>query len=73
MDDITGIRSDQLVSVSHAVIQKIKDDYYLKDLSSTNGTFVNDVRLPKDKYIKLREGDVVRLGRVEVSFVLVAT
>ena len=32
---------DTMVSRYHAVIHKIKDVYYIKDLESTNGTRVN--------------------------------
>ena len=31
----------KLASRHHCIIQKIKDDYFLKDENSTNGTFIN--------------------------------
>lgn len=58
---------DTLTSRFHAVIQKIKDAYFLKDLDSTNGTFINGKKVPKDKYCKLHQDDTIRLGRTEIT------
>ena len=57
---------DTLVSRHHALVQKIRDDYFVKDLDSTNGTFVNETAVPKGKYARLRRGDVLRIGRTEL-------
>ncbi len=57
---------DNLASRHHAIIQKIKDSYFIKDLNSTNGTFVNNSVVPKEKYIKLQKGDVIKIGRTEI-------
>jgi len=53
---------DMLVSREHAEIQQIKSAFYIKDLESRNGTFVNDTRVPKGKYIKLTQNSTIRLG-----------
>lgn len=58
---------DRMASRFHAVIQKIKDGFYIKDLNSTNGTFVNDDQIPFGKYIKLCPEDVIRIGRTEFT------
>ena len=58
---------DNMTSRDHAEIQKIKDAYFIKDLNSTNGTFINDVKVPKDKYIKLNLDDVIKIGRTELK------
>ena len=60
---------DKMVSRFHAVIQKIKADYFIKDLKSSNGTFVNGERVPEGKYIKLCKDDVIRLGKNELKIV----
>ncbi|MCP6760956.1 MAG: FHA domain-containing protein [Fischerella sp. CENA71] len=61
---------DQRVSRRHAAIQYIKDanhsGFYLVDLSSTNGTFVNGE--PVYRPIKLQDGDHLRLGTMTFSF-----
>ncbi len=53
---------NKLASRHHAMIQKIRDAYFIKDEGSTNGTFVNDIRIPADKYIKLNSGDKITIG-----------
>jgi pSer/pThr/pTyr-binding forkhead associated (FHA) protein len=57
---------DNLTSRQHAVIQKIKDAYFVKDLHSTNGTLVNDEPVPEGKYIKLHRNDVIKIGRTQI-------
>lgn len=57
---------NKLASRHHALIQKIKNAYFLKDANSTNGTFVNGVRIPKDKYIKLNPGDKITIGNMNL-------
>jgi pSer/pThr/pTyr-binding forkhead associated (FHA) protein len=57
---------DNMVSRYHALVQKIKDAYFIKDLDSTNGTFVNGLEIPKGKYIKLNKSDCIRIGRTEI-------
>ncbi len=51
--------NDQSVSRHHARIQPGIDGYYVVDLQSTNGTFVNDK--PASMY-KLKDGDYLRVG-----------
>lgn len=53
---------NKLASRRHAMIQKIRDAYFIKDEGSTNGTFVNDIKIPADKYIKLNSGDKITIG-----------
>lgn len=53
---------NKLASRHHALIQKIKDAYFLKDENSTNGTFLNGRRIPSDKYVKLNAGDKITIG-----------
>lgn len=60
--DNSIVMNNILASRNHAIIQKIKNDYYLKDLGSTNGTFLNDKRIPEDKYVKLSSGDKITIG-----------
>ena len=55
---------NKLASRHHAVIQKIKDQYFLKDEGSTNGTLLNGTSIPKDKYVKLSPGDRITIGNM---------
>ena len=53
---------DTSVSRRHVRIEKIGDDFYVLDMQSTNGTYVNDKQsLPGDP-IPMRDGDYVRVG-----------
>jgi pSer/pThr/pTyr-binding forkhead associated (FHA) protein len=58
---------DKMASRSHAVIQKIKENYYITDLESRNGTYVNNLRVDKGKYVKLVPGDIIRIGNTNVA------
>lgn len=66
-DDNDVVIDDSMASRNHALIQKIENAFFLKDLDSTNGTCVNDVQVPKDKYIKLNPRDVIKIGRTEFT------
>lgn len=56
---------DPAVSAHHARITKIHAVYFLEDLQSTNGTFVNDKRIDRHQ---LRDTDVITIGRHRIIF-----
>lgn len=56
----------KLASRHHCIIQKIRDAYFLKDENSTNGTFLNDRRIPSDKYVRLNRGDKLTIGSTNI-------
>lgn len=66
LSDNQIVIDSKLASRHHAIIQKIKDAYFLKDLDSTNGTFLNDKLIPKDKYVKLNLKDKITIGNVNL-------
>ncbi len=53
------------VSNSHAVVKKVMNTYFIEDLGSTNGTFVNEKKI--DKY-ELLDGDEVIVGKHSLKF-----
>jgi len=53
------------VSKEHATILRIGDHYAIRDLDSTNGTFVNGERITE---FVLADGDIVHLAHVEFCF-----
>lgn len=57
---------NKLASRHHALIQKIKDAYFIKDQGSTNGTLINGIRIPNDKYVKLKPGDKITIGNMNL-------
>ena len=59
------VLTDPTVSRRHAVVAERADGYLLRDLDSTNGTFLDNVRV-REGYIS--PGSVIRLGETEISF-----
>lgn len=57
---------NKLASRHHAIIQKIRDAYFIKDENSTNGTFVNGTKIPEGKYVKLQVGDKITIGTMNL-------
>lgn len=50
------------ISRLHAVMQLTKQGVLLTDLDSTNGTYLNKVRIPTQRPVLLQSGDEVRFG-----------
>ena len=57
---------DQFASARHALFEPRRDGVYVHDVGSTNGTFVNGIRLTQDR--RLAPGDVVRVGETDLRF-----
>jgi pSer/pThr/pTyr-binding forkhead associated (FHA) protein len=55
---------DQFVSAEHAILTFRGRAWYVEDLGSTNGTFVNGV--PVEEVTSLAYGDVLQLGQVRL-------
>ena len=53
--------AEKEVSRRHAEIRKTAEGYVVRDLGSTNGTFVNQQKIPAGDYL-LKDGDEIRLG-----------
>jgi hypothetical protein len=53
-------------SRQHAEISRQGDQFFIRDLGSTNGTFVNDQAVTAPQ--PLRRGDRVRIGDVQLAF-----
>ena len=56
------IIDDEGISRNHARISKEGEVIFIKDLDSTNGTFVNDRRLSRYDVSPVREGDIIMLA-----------
>jgi hypothetical protein len=57
---------DRSASRFHAEIFPVGGMYFVRDLDSKNGTYVNDERLGDEEL--LREGDVIKIGTTELVF-----
>lgn len=63
-DAVNGlIGCSPLVGRVHAVISRSNGQFYISDMKSKNGTFINDVQVLRPTLI--RNGDVIRLGNVD--------
>ncbi len=60
-----AITFNRAISRIHCKITKDRDNYYIMDLGSSNGTFVNDEKLKPSSYQLLQPDDIVRLADAE--------
>jgi diguanylate cyclase (GGDEF)-like protein len=63
------------ISIGETAISRKHTEFFLsptgvqvRDLGSTNGTFINDSKLLKDTYHPLKDGDLVRCGSTLLKF-----
>ena len=61
------LAQDPTVSRQHAVLERIDDDWRIRDLSSSNGTFVNGMRITTPTLIN--PGDRVSVGSSSLNLV----
>jgi hypothetical protein len=61
--DVSGFPNSEIVSRIHADIRVEADAYYIEDLGSSNGTYINNVPLPSGNRHRLRVGDRIALGK----------
>jgi hypothetical protein len=54
------------VSARHAALQRAGDRLFLRDLGSTNGTYLNGERLTPYQPEALRHGDEIHLGQLKL-------
>ena len=57
---------DEYASTEHARIEPRRDGVWLEDVGSTNGTYLNGIRLTRPK--RMTAGDVVRVGETELRY-----
>jgi pSer/pThr/pTyr-binding forkhead associated (FHA) protein len=60
------IGADEYASSRHARFEPRRDGVWIEDIGSTNGTFVNGIRLTRER--RLTPGDVVRIGETDLRF-----
>jgi pSer/pThr/pTyr-binding forkhead associated (FHA) protein len=60
------VLDDRHCSRNHAEIHRVGGSFVLRDLGSTNGVFLNDVRVVAD--VELRPDDVIRMGESRIRF-----
>src|SRR5438045_8190733 len=60
------VLADASVSRIHAVVERLGEGWTIRDLDSTNGTFVNGRRIAAER--PLRHGDEIRIGETRLVF-----
>ena len=67
-DQADGQLQSSGVSRNHARITREEDKYYIEDLNSRNGTYVNGKLLPYKQKCPMKPGDHLRFAREEYVF-----
>jgi len=58
---------DPYVSKNHFIIAEDEGEYFIEDLHSANGTFINNERI--EDVVSLENGDIIQIGKIEFLFV----
>ena len=61
-----AIDGDEFASARHVRFEPRRDGVWVQDLGSTNGTYVNGVRIEGAQ--RLAPGDVIRVGETDLRF-----
>jgi len=69
-DSVDYTINNKAVGKIHAEIVKKGDSYYIMDLNSVNGTYVNNERITCSTEIKLKNGDIITLANETYTFVI---
>jgi len=61
-----ALQTDEYASARHARFEPRQDGVWVQDLGSTNGTFLNGMRLERPR--RLTAGDIVRVGETDLRY-----
>jgi hypothetical protein len=65
-DNDVNLARDEFASSKHARVEPRRDGVWVEDVGSTNGTYLNGIRLTQAQ--RLAPGDVVRIGETELRY-----
>jgi pSer/pThr/pTyr-binding forkhead associated (FHA) protein len=65
-DNDVALAADNEASRAHALLEKVASKWFVRDLSSKNGTYVNGERVGGER--PLRDGDEIRIGQTRLVF-----
>jgi len=68
--DVSGFPNSEIVSRIHADIRVEGDNYYIEDVGSSNGTYINNLPLLPGNRHRLRSGDRIALGKGDLVTLL---
>ncbi|MGM0397170.1 MAG: FHA domain-containing protein [Bacillota bacterium] len=58
---------DPYISKKHFRITKDEDQFFLEDLGSSNGTYLNGERV--EDVTRIKKGDIIKVGEIEFIFI----
>jgi hypothetical protein len=61
-----NLARDEYASTKHVRVEPRRDGVWVEDIGSTNGTYLNGIRLTRPK--RLTAGDIVRVGETELRY-----
>ena len=61
-----NLARDEYASSNHARVEPRRDGVWVEDVGSTNGTYLNGIRLTQAK--RLTPGDILRVGETELRY-----
>ena len=61
-----NLARDEYASSNHARVEPRRDGVWVEDVGSTNGTYLNGIRLTHAK--RLSPGDILRVGETELRY-----
>lgn len=61
---------DNGVSRLHAIIRRTEGNVILVDLGSSNGTYINGIRIAPNTEHPIHHGDIVALGKLKIQIIL---
>lgn len=64
------IMFNKAISRIHCKITKNNNNYMITDMNSANGTFLNRLRLPVNKPIAIKNGDIIRLANSDFKVII---
>jgi pSer/pThr/pTyr-binding forkhead associated (FHA) protein len=60
---------DKFVSKNHLIFLENNGSYYIEDLGSANGTFLNGVRIDPHEPVEIYDNDKIGVGFIQFIFV----
>lgn len=66
---VDGVLDSSTVSRIHAKIKRTEGEYYIGDLNSRNGTFVNGYPVNGEKEVRLNDGDEISFANLTYRFI----
>lgn len=67
-DGMDAVIMESTISRVHAKITKVDESFYITDMGSTNGTYINEENIQPHSRIEIKIGDILRFANVAYIF-----